>query len=351
MVHFLSGFPWRAAHSQLSLQRPSNSRMVRLITQHGKLIDWNDEKSLPFPDNLVYLDLLNPTRAEEVEAEKWLEYQLPTREEMQEIEESSRLYTESDALYMTAWIPVGLETSDPDTTAISFVLAPDCLTTVRYADPHAFRVFAEQMRRQGNTPISSDAAFLLLLELIVARIADALQTVEADLKKIGREVFTLDTAKANSTVEKDLGAVVKTLGRRSALVANLRESLVSMNRMLQYFLNNAATWMRGGLATQFRSVMRDIKSLDDYTNQQTQEMTFLLESTLGLINIQQNQIIKIFTVASVLFLPPTVIASIYGMNFTHMPELDVPWAYPAVLCLLVISAVGPILYFKRKKLL
>ncbi len=325
--------------------------MVRLITQQGTLIDWNDEKSLPFPDNLVYLDLLNPSRQEEIEAEKWLEYQLPTREEMQEIEESSRLYTEHGALYMTAWIPVGLETSDPDTTAITFVLAPDCLTTVRYSDPHAFRVFAEQVRRQCVTPITSDAVFLLLLELIVARVADALQTVEADLKKLAREVFAVDTRRANAAIEKDLGDVVKLLGRRSALVANLRESLVSVNRMLQYFLNNAATWMSGGLAGQFRSVMRDIKSLDDYTNQQTQEMTFLLESCLGLINIQQNQIIKIFTIASVLFLPPTLIASIYGMNFANMPELEVPWAYPAVLCLLVLSAILPIIYFKRKKLL
>ncbi len=325
--------------------------MVRLITQHGTLIDWKDDKLLPFPDNLVYLDLLNPSRPEELEAEKWLEYQLPTREEMQEIEESSRLYSEKDALYMTAWIPVGLETSDPDTTAITFVLAPDCLTTVRYADPHAFRVFADQVKRQCTTPITSDAVFLLMVELIVARIADALQTVEADLKKIGREVFAADAGRADAAREKDLGQVVKLLGRRSALVANLRESLVSVNRMLQFFLNNAATWMMGNLAGQFRSVMRDVKSLDDYTNQQQQEMTFLLESTLGLINIQQNQIIKIFTIASVLFLPPTLIASIYGMNFEHMPELKQPWAYPAVLVLLVLSAVAPIIYFKRKKLL
>jgi magnesium transporter len=121
--------------------------------------------------------------------------------------------------------------------------------------------------------------------------------------------------------------------------------------MLQYFLNNAATWMRSDLAAQFRSVMRDVKSLDDYTNQQQQEMTFLLESTLGLINIQQNQIIKIFTIASVLFMPPTLIASVYGMNFDHMPELRQPWAYPAVICLLIISALIPIWFFKRKKLL
>ena len=324
--------------------------MVRLITEQGQLIDWNDEKTLPFPDNLVFLDLLNPSRPEELEAEKWLEYQLPTREEMQEIEESSRLYTEKGVLYMTAWIPVGLDTPDPDTTPISFVLAPDCLTTVRYADPLAFRALAEQVRRQCKMPISSDAVFLLLCELIIGRIADALQNVENDLKRINREIFVVNPSKASAAVERDLAEVIKLLGRRSALVANLRESLVSISRILQFFLNNGASWMKGELAAQFRSVMRDVKSLDDYTNQQTHEMTFLLESTLGLINIQQNQIIKIFTIASVLFMPPTLIASIYGMNL-QIPEAKFEYAYPMVILMLIISAVIPIVFFKRKKLL
>jgi magnesium transporter len=325
--------------------------MVRLITQQGQLNDWADDKLHPFPENLVYLDLLNPTRPEELESEKWLEYPLPTREEMEEIEESSRLYTENNVLYMTAWVPVGLDTQEPDNTAISFVLGQDCLTTVRYADPHAFRVLVEQARRQCSTPVSSDAIFLLLAELIVARIADALQTVESDLKRVGRDVFSLSPHKANAAAEEVLADVVKLLGRRSALVANLRESLVSMNRMLQYFLNNGATWMRPELAPAFRSTVRDIRSLDDYTNQQSQEMSFLLESTLGLINIQQNQIIKIFTVASVLFMPPTLIASIYGMNFEHMPELKWITGYPMVIVAMVLSAMGPIWYFRRKKLL
>jgi magnesium transporter len=325
--------------------------MIRLITQQGQLIDWQEQKPHPLPDNLVYLDLLNPAKAEETEAEQWLEYQLPTREEMQEIEESARLYTEKGALYMTAWVPVGLDTPNQDTSAITFVLSPDTLTTVRYADPMAFRVLPDQLRRQRSTPVSSDAVFLLLVELIVARIADSLQTIETDLRNISRDIFRVDPSKTGAGNECDLNEVIKLLGRRNALVANVRECLVSIARMLQYFLNNAATWMKGELAAQFRSVARDVKSLDDYTNQQTQEMTFLLESTLGLINIQQNQIIKIFTVASVLFMPPTLIASIYGMNFEHMPELSHPWAYPLVLCILVLSAILPIVWFKKKKLL
>ncbi len=325
--------------------------MVRLITQQSQLIDWNDEKVSPFPDNLVFLDLLNPSRNEELEAEKWLEYSLPTREEMQEIEESSRLYFENNVLYMTAWVPVGLETPDPETTAISFVLGQECLTTVRYADPHAFRSVCEQVKRQCTAPISSDAVFLVLVELFVARIADALQNIEADLKRVSREVFNVDTKRNTAAIERDLSDVVKLLGRRSALVANLRESLLSLNRMMQFFLNNSASWMRADLAAQFRTVVRDVRSLDDYTNQQTQEMTFLLESTLGLINIQQNQIIKIFTVASVLFMPPTLIASIYGMNFKYMPELEWIGGYPLAILLMVFFAAVPVWYFKHKGLL
>lgn len=325
--------------------------MVRLITQQGQLIDWNDEKVSPFPDNLVFLDLLNPSRPEELEAEKWLEYTLPTREEMQEIEESSRLYLENGVLYMTAWVPVGLETPDPETTAISFVLGQDCLTTVRYADPHAFRFVNDQVRRQCSTPISSDAVFLVLMELFVARIADALQNVEADLIRLSREVFNVDTKRNTAAIERDLADVVKLLGRRSALVANLRESLLSLSRMMQFFLNNSATWMRADLSVQFRTVVRDIRSLDDYTSQQAQEMSFLLDSTLGLINIQQNQIIKIFTVASVLFMPPTLVASIYGMNFKHMPETEWLVGYPMAIVLMIMFAAVPIWYFKRRGLL
>lgn len=325
--------------------------MIRLITEHSQLIDWHEQKPTPLPDNLVFLDLLNPTREEEIEAEQWLEYQIPTREEMQEIEESSRLYVEKGALYMTASVPTALDTQEPETSAITFVIGPDVLTTVRYSDPLAWRALSEQVRRQCISPVSSDAVFLLIIEMIVARIADTLQNVEKDLRTVSRDIFRVNPGKTGSEQHDcDLNEVIKLLGRRNALVADLRECLVSLARMLQFFLNNAASWMKGELAVQFRSVARDIKSLDDYTNQQTHEMTFLLDSTLGLINIQQNQIIKIFTVASVLFMPPTLIASIYGMN-VKLPAEQHPWAFVGVMVIIVMSAILPIFYFKLKKLL
>lgn len=323
--------------------------MIRLITEQSNLIDWNDEKMHPLPDNVVFLDLLHPSRSEETEAEQWLEYQLPSREEMEEIEESSRLYTEKGALYMTAWLPVGLDTPEPSRSAITFVLSPETLTTVRYSDPQPFRSLAEQVRRQCPTPITSDAVFLLLVELIVARIADTLQSIESDLRNLSRDIFSVNPNKQNDATY-DLNEAVKLLGRRNALVANLRFCLMSLSRMLQYFLSNASPWMRGELAAQFRSVARDVKSLDDYTNQQTQEMTFLLDSTLGLISIQQNQIIKIFTVASVLFMPPTLIASIYGMN-VNLPGEEHEWSFGVIMFLVIFSAILPIIYFRMRKLL
>lgn len=325
--------------------------MLRLINQQGQFSDWSEEKLRSLPDDLVFLDLFNPSRAEEVKAELWLEHQLPTREEMQEIEESSRLYQESGALYMTAWLPIGLDTPDPDTTAITFVLSEKTLTTVRYADPMTFRLLGDIVRRQCAAPITSDAIFLVIIEKIVARIADALQNVESDLKKVSRSIFSLEVANTKGGGACDLNEVVKLLGRRNQLVSNLRECLVSLARVLQFFLHNASQWMRGELATQFRSLMRDVKSLDDYTNQQTNEMTFLLDATLGLINNQQNQIIKILTVASLVFLPPTLIAGIYGMNFHHMPELDKSWGYPFAWVMIVLSGVLPIVFLKWKKMM
>jgi magnesium transporter len=220
---------------------------------------------------------------------------------------------------------------------------------VRYADPMAWRSLPEQIRRQFPPPVHSDAVFLLLLELIIARIADSLQNIETDLRKVSRSIFS-ESAQGTETQTSDMNEVLKLLGRRNALVANLRECLVSIARMLQFFLSHAAPWMHGELAARFRTVARDVKSLDDYTNQQTQEMTFLLESTLGLINIQQNQIIKIFTVASVLFMPPTLIASIYGMNVS-LPLENRGFAFVLIMVLIVLSAILPVWYFKKKKLL
>ncbi|MDB6138683.1 MAG: Magnesium transporter [Verrucomicrobiaceae bacterium] len=325
--------------------------MVRLLTPQGQLSGCPAESASSFPENTVYLDLINPSKTEELAAESWLGYPLPTREEMHEIEESSRLYAEEGVLYMTAWVPVGLDTESPDNTPVSFILGEKCLATVRYSEPSSFRTLADHAKRQCTTPLTSDAVFLMLVELIVGRIADGLEFIEADLRRVSRGVFAVNPHKADANAERTLGDVVRLLGRRSALIADLRQCLVSLSRMMQFFLNNSAAWMSADLAPKFRTVVRDVKSLDEYTNQQTQEMTFLLDSTLGLISIQQNQIIKIFTVASVLFMPPTLIASIYGMNFEHMPELKSYVGYPVVLIVMIISAIGPIGFFKRKGLL
>lgn len=326
--------------------------MLRILTPNGEFSESQPTAEGAFPDDVVFLDLINPTKEEEKKAEEWLGYQLPTREEMQEIEESSRLYAENGALYMTAWLPINMDTSDPDLSSVSFVLSERALATVRYADPFSFRILADVAKRQSKAPLTSDAIFLSLLERTVARIADILQNIENDLKKLSRDIFSVNAQQADGGGSKcDLNAVVKMLGRRNQLVSDLRLSLVSIARVLQFFLNYGATWMHGELAAQFRSVARDVKSLDDYTNQQSQEMTFLLDSTLGLINIQQNQIIKIMTVASVVLMPPTLIAGIYGMNFKHMPELEHPMAYPLAWVAIILSGALPIVYFKIKKML
>ncbi len=326
--------------------------MLRYITRQCDLVDFDDVNVSAWPDDIVYLDLFHPKKDEELRAEKWLGHTLPTREEMLEIEESSRLYVERGVLYMTASVPVGLETSAPDTAAVSFVISERALVVVRYDNPLPFRQIQDQVRRLCPAPLTTDAVFFLLMERVVGRVADALQNVEAELKKVSRNIFSIDPNKADGGgTQCDLNEVVKLLGRSNNLVASLRESLVTVSRMMQFFIHNAGTWMNGEVANQFRSIMRDVKSLDDYASQQTQQMNFLLDSSLGLINIQQNQIMKIFTMLSVIFMPPTLIAGIYGMNFKHMPELEEPAAYPLTWAAMILCAVLPVFYFKWKKML
>ena len=321
--------------------------MLRLITQDSQILEWSESSPTPIPENRVFLDLLNPTLGELSLVEKSLGHSLPKREEMEEIEESSRLYMEGEIIYLTTWVPVGVETAVPENTAISFILSSRSLAVVRHADPLAFRVLPDLIQKHCTPPLTSDAIFLLLMERILSRIADSLRTVEADLKKISRDIFSVDTAPSCTRRNPgDLDPVVRLLGRRNQFVANLRECLLSTSRVLQYFLSQATPWIKVELAAHFRSVVRDVKSLDDYANQQTQEMAFLLDSTLGLINLQQSRVMRILTRVCIMLLPPTLLATIYGMHFG--PEIRLN---PVAIALTLIAAtLLPIAVLRWKKL-
>jgi len=322
----------------LSLYVPSPAGLQRL-----------DPAPEGVPESLLWADLVEPTLAEEKEVERFVGIEVPTREEMKEIEASNRLYEEDGALYMTLTVVTKIDTERPETAAITFILAKDRLITLRYVDPLPFRKYISYAERHASTCGSSLVVFAGLLESIVERIADVLERVGADLDDASANVFAPPAAKQKANrVNRDLRAMMERIGRDGDLLSKARESLVSLTRLLAFVQQSGAIQLAPDVRNRFRNLARDAMALSDHASFVSNKISFLLEATLGLINIEQNAIIKIFSVAAVVFLPPTLIASIYGMNFEHMPELSWQAGYPWALGLMVVSAILPYLYFKRR---
>ncbi|NBC94945.1 MAG: magnesium transporter [Deinococcus-Thermus bacterium] len=293
------------------------------------------------PEGAVWIDLFAPTRPEEQAVEAVVGTGLPTREDMEEIEHSSRLYAADGAHFMTATLPARADGDDPDMRPVTFVLAGPRLVTIRYHDPQAFRLVPARAEKTALPCASADEVLMILLEAVVDREADILERAGREIDAISRQVFR--HADGSPTRAHDFRATLGQIGRKGDLVSDIRESLAT------YLA--AAVRRRGteaDLADRNRTLARDVRSLSGHAGFLEQKIAFLLDATLGLISTQQNAIIKVFSVAAVAFLPPTLIASIYGMNFAHMPELGWRAAYPVTLGLMVLSAILPLAYFKRR---
>jgi magnesium transporter len=266
---------------------------------------------------------------------------------MAEIEVSSRLYVEDGAAFMTATVLSRSESDKPDVSAVTFILAAASLVTVRYTEPRPFQAFAQRAQRPRSGFVSAELVLFGLLEAIVDRSADILERIALDVELISQDVFRYEGG--NPPKGHDFQEALKRIGRSGDLNSNTRESLGSIERLLGFLSNVAAARATGKeCRARVKTLVRDVHSLIDRASFLSNKITFLLEATLGLIGIEQNSIIKIFSVAAVAFLPPTLIASIYGMNFAHMPELDWTVGYPFALLLMIVSAVIPFLYFKRR---
>jgi len=298
------------------------------------------------PEHCLWVDLLEPTLEEERAVEQFLTIEVPTREEMREIETSNRLYEEDGALYMTATLVTRIDTDRPEAAAITFILVRNKLITNRYHDPLPFRRFTAYAQRHPAAASSALAVLTGLLEAVIERSADILERVSADLDELSGSIFAARERQKDTS--RDLREVMERIARIGDLVSKSRESLVSLGRLLSYVQQSSSVSLAPDLRARFKTQSRDVLALADHASFLSSKTSFMLEATLGLINIEQNDIIKIFSVAAVAFLPPTLVASIYGMNFHFMPELDWRLGYPLALLLIVISAVAPYLYFKRR---
>ena len=296
--------------------------------------------------SVVWLDLMNPTAEEEAEVERKLGVGIPTREEMQEIEISSRLYVEDDGVFMTATLPARTDSDDLQMGPVTFVLAHGKLVTVRYHEPRAFKTFPQRAEKATLGCTTGEVVLVNLLEAISDRIADILERTEHEVDDLSRNIFT---TKPESSVRPDLRDVLQQVGRKGDLCSHVRDSLLSLQR-LAGFLGHVLTQrdLDKELRSRVKTLARDGESLGDHASFLSQKITFLLDATLGMIAIEQNNIIKIFSIAAGVFLPPTLIASIYGMNFHVMPELSWAYGYPLAGVLMLVSALLPLWYFRRR---
>lgn len=320
--------------------------MTAYVARNKKLK--KEDVSGVLPADVVWVDLLDPTREDEVLVEKTLKLGVPTREEMQEIEISSRLYKEEDALFMTAILLWRTDTEAPEASPVTFILTGHCLITVRYSDPKSFHIFATKAQKSSEH-LSGESLLVGLLETLVDRLADILEHVSADVNAISEDVFSRQQ-KSSPRERGDFKAIMLSIGQREELNSKARESLVSFGRLLS-FLGNAfdsSKTVSRDLKGRVKTLVYDIHSLTDHASFLSNKINFLLDATLGMINIEQNAIIKIVSVAAVVFLPPTLVASIYGMNFAFMPELKWLLGYPLALILMILSAIVPFWYFKRR---
>lgn len=298
----------------------------------------------------VWYNLTDPTKAEDDFVEQCLGIDIPTRAEMDDIEPSARLYNEDGAEFMTITALVNTDTDEPVKTPITFVLRNNQLVTVRYADPKPFRLFERLVTRPTNNVYTSGEKVMLgLIEAIIDRLAQLLETTGDEIDQISREVFG-NKARKPTRKTRDLETLIERIGKKGDILTLARESLVSITRLSSF--HQSAETINAKVARDMRQelkiLQRDAAALSDHAAFLNSKINFLLDATLGLINLEQNQIIKIFSVAAVVFLPPTLVASVYGMNFDAMPELHFSFGYPLALVLMVISAILPFWFFKRR---
>ena len=322
--------------------------MLRIFSATGhRLVMAGDA----LPDDAVWIDLVNPTPEVERQVETALGFCVPTADEMAEIETSSRLYVDNGAIVMTATLATGIMAETPETVPVSFVLGRSHLVTVRYADIRSFDRYAGQLMRTPDQCGSAAMALMGLIDAIVDRLADGLEHVGREVDQISRAAFRRAEARGRQQRRSNLAlqALLTRLGAAQDGLSKARESVVSLTRALSFLQFAARDQVKAGdagLSAQIKTQLRDLASLADQASFIGNNLTFLLDATLGLISIEQNAIFKIFSIASIVFLPPTLVAGIYGMNFAHMPELGWEFGYPMALAIMLAAAVLPYAIFR-----
>jgi magnesium transporter len=296
----------------------------------------------------IWIDLLDPTPEELAQVCSGYDLRVPSRAQLEEIEQSSRLRADGRFLYMSMPLAVSLNQEEAVTAPVGFVLSSALLVTVRFVELQAFAHVAARMSERGDIR-GSGQAFIALLENMVDRAADRLEKIARDLTGISRTTFHGPARKQRSgRVNQLLRQTLISLGGTGEVLSNIRETLLGLQRIVDFAGEAADAWLERDIRSRLKTAHNDLISIADFELHLSEKVHFLLDAVLGFINTEQNDMFKVLTIASVVGIPPTLIASMYGMNFHNMPELAWRWGYAYGLVLIALSTIIPVLWFKRR---
>ncbi len=313
--------------------------MLRSYTiENNKIVETQGEK-----EGAIWYDILHPKDSEKKLLEEKLKCHFPSKKKMRKFSPSNRFYKREHALFMTASIVSNADT-DPKLVPITFILNSKYFLTMRDAELNTLHQFKKSIMEEEaelETPVQ---LFLNLLETIVGRIAELAEKMSGEIDLISKEAFRSDV----KSRAKLLNETLTKLGKKGDLAAKVQESLQTLER-LAHFLNFQMSMSKTEKPMEETQILQqDMHSIAEHLTFLAHKINFLLDATLGYISIEQNGITKTFTTITAVFFPPTLIATIYGMNFHNMPELKWEYGYPIALLTILISAIFPFLYFKRK---
>jgi magnesium transporter len=293
-----------------------------------------------------WLDLVDPTPDEQAIAERDFGFQLPTREDLSEVESSSRIAEENGVLFMSVPVAAHGRSFDEAPSPIGFVLSKDVLFTIRYSPSRSFDNAAARFAKCESG--SSAEAFAILVEEMVDVTADRLEAIAAELDRVSRSVFHRPHVRHENKVRSNeaLRNTLIDVGNSGERLSQMRSRILGLQRIIPFAAEPSRQWIPDSIRRRLQVAQTDLVSLSDYQLHLSDKVQFLLDATLGFISTRQNDIFTVLTVVSVVGIPPTLVAGIYGMNFKNMPELDWAYGYQFGLLMIVLSTIVPILWFK-----
>jgi magnesium transporter len=294
-----------------------------------------------------WIDLVDPTKEERDSVETKYGLELPSREELSEVESSSRIAEANGVLFLSIPIVSHAHAVEEAPSPVGFVLSKDVLVTIRYTQLRSFDTVAAKFSKNDARGSSLDA-FAALVDEMVDLSADSLEGIAAELDGVSRSVFLRSrTRRRHVTRSNDaLRRTLMEVGNAGERLSRIRGSLLGLQRIVPFVSEPERDWISSDVRSRLKVAQGDLLSLTDYETHLSDKVQFLLDAVLGFINTKQNDIFTVLTIVSVVGIPPTLVASIYGMNFKNMPELDWAWGYQFGLALIVLSTILPILWFK-----